>query len=97
MGHFHVRASLSLQVSSAAHAHLQQLLHSLANHFRPANPHGFTVCLTIDIRDYVTRIGNGARALHKVCIVLSVLRLLRAQQTETGSFYKFMVVIWTII
>ena len=54
---------------------------------------------TIDIRDYVTRIGNGARALHKVRTkfnVPSVLRLLRferAQQAETGSFYKLMVVI----
>ena len=46
----------------------------------------------IDIRDYVTRIGNGARALRKVRTkfnVPSVLRLLRfewVQQAEMGSF-----------
>ena len=52
--------------------------------------------ITIDIRDYVTRIGNGARALRKVRTkfnVPSVLRFKRAQQTETGSFHKLMVVI----
>ena len=43
--------------------------------------------LTIDISDYVTRIGNGARALRKVRTnfnVLSVLRLLRFELGATS-------------
>ena len=58
----------------------------------------------IDIIDYVTGIGNGARALHKLRIQISMFypccaccALSWAQQAETGSFYKLMVVIWTKI
>ena len=53
----------------------------------------------VDIRDYVTRIGNGARALLNAYStkfnVPSVLRLLLFElaQQATGSFYKLMVVV----